>query len=123
MLWEIPAGTMEPGESALRCARREIEEETGYRAGEMTLVAMFYPSPGFCTEKIYLFLAKNLKPLSQNLEPDEKIRVYALSFREAFQLLQKGKIRDAKTMIALHFLRSRRAKHRGETLAITHTRT
>ena len=107
-LWEIPAGTIEAGESALRCARREVQEETGYSAGRLRRIAVFYPSPGFCTEKIYLFLAEDLKPLSQRLEEDERIQVCPLSFRKAFQLLRQGKIVDAKTLIALLLLKPTR---------------
>ena len=103
--WEIPAGTMERGESALRCAKREVEEETGYRAGRLTLLTMFYPSPGFCTERIHLFSAQKLEPLSQRLEKDEKIRVHTVTFRKAFRLLQEGSIVDAKTLIALYLLK------------------
>ena len=89
------------------CARREVEEETGYRAGRMIPLARFYPSPGFCTEEMHLFLAESLTPFSQKLEPDEKIRVHPVSLQKAFRLLEEGKIRDAKTLIALHFLRNR----------------
>ena len=110
VLWEVPAGTLEPGESPQRCAKREVEEETGYRAGRLRRLTIFYPSPGFCTEKMYLFLAEGLEPFSQTLEPDEKIRVHALSFQKAFQLLRQGKIRDAKTLIALYILRNRQKK-------------
>ena len=110
-LWEIPAGTMERGESPLCCARREVEEETGYRAGRLTQLALFYPSPGFCTEVMHLFLAERLKPLSQRLEQDEKIRVHAVTFQKAFDLLRKGQIVDSKTVIALHLLRSQTPSH------------
>ena len=107
VLWEVPAGTLEPGESPLRCAKREVREETGYHAGRLQRLMTSYPSPGFCTEKMYLFLAEGLEPFSQDLEPDEKIRVYAVSFQKAFQLLRQGKIKDAKTLISLHLLRAR----------------
>ena len=109
-LWEIPAGTLEAGESPLAAARREVEEETGYCASRVTPLAVFYPSPGFCTERIHLFLAEKLRRSSQKLELDEKIRVHAVSFPKAFRLLKGGKIQDAKTLIALHWLSSRVGK-------------
>ncbi len=103
-IWEVPAGTLEAGESPLQCARREMEEEAGYRAGRMRRLAVFYPSPGFCTEKMHLFLAERLTPLPQRLEPDEQIRVHPVSVTRALRLLREGRILDAKTIIALLFL-------------------
>ncbi len=100
-LLEIPAGTLEPGEDPLACAHRELEEETGYRAGRLIPLASFYSSPGFCTEVIHVYLATALSPAAQKLEADEDIRVVKIPFRQAITLIQKGEIKDAKSIAGL----------------------
>lgn len=101
MLLEIPAGKMEPGENAEDCARRELEEETGYRPGTMRWLASFYTSPGFCTEKIHLFLAGDLTRYQQKLDQDECIEVIGIPLDEALARVEKGEIIDAKTIVGL----------------------
>jgi len=101
MLLEIPAGKMEPGESPENCARRELEEETGYRPGTMRWLASFYVSPGFCTEKIHLYLAGDLTRYQQKLDQDECIEVAGIPLDEALAKVDRGEIKDAKTIVGL----------------------
>ena len=103
-LWEIPAGTLEKGETPYSCAARELVEEIGYRAKKLKKIATFYTSPGFCTEKIHLYRATGLIRLSQNLEEDESIRPRSFSIRTAKKMVRTGAIQDAKTIVGLSFL-------------------
>jgi len=98
MLLEIPAGKMESDESPINCAGRELEEETGYRPGTLRRLASFYTSPGFCTEKIHLFLAADLTRYQQNLDQDEFIEVVEMPLDEALARVDRGEIKDAKTI-------------------------
>ena len=100
-LWEIPAGTLEPGETPLECAERELIEETGYRAGKMRPLGGFYTSPGFCTEFLHLFLATELEPCKADCDEDEQLVVHRLSLEEAFGKIENGEIVDAKTIVGL----------------------
>jgi len=101
MLLEIPAGKLEPGESPKDCAGRELEEETGYRPKTLRRLASFYTSPGFCTEKIHLFLAGDLTRHQQNLDQDEFIEVVNMPLDEALAKVDRGEITDAKTIVGL----------------------
>lgn len=101
MLWEIPAGTLEPGESALACAKRELVEEIGYRAGKMTPLGGFYTSPGFCNEFLHLFLASDLELATSNLDKDERLEVHRMPMKEAIHKIETGDIIDAKTIVGL----------------------
>ncbi|MFQ6057420.1 MAG: NUDIX domain-containing protein [Anaerolineae bacterium] len=101
VLWEIPAGTREAGEDAEACARRELQEETGYQASHMERLLSFYTSPGFCTEQIDLYLATGLSPVPHALEADEAIEVEAVPLTEALEMIRRGEIRDAKTIVGL----------------------
>lgn len=100
-LLEIPAGTLEKGESPETGARRELEEEIGVTAGKMEKLTEFYVSPGFLTEKMYVFLATDLTETAQNFDEDEIIRVERFSFPELFEKIRNGEIEDAKTMTSL----------------------
>ncbi|NNE68255.1 MAG: NUDIX hydrolase [Pyrinomonadaceae bacterium] len=100
-LIEIPAGTIEPGESPLDCATREVEEETGYRAGSLSKITEFYVSPGFLSEKMHLFAASDLTKSVQNTDEDEIIQNFRVSPEEALELVHNGGISDAKTMIGI----------------------
>ncbi|MDR3183699.1 MAG: NUDIX hydrolase [Planctomycetaceae bacterium] len=100
-LIELPAGTREPAEQPLVTARRELVEETGYTAGEMTEIFRFYASPGFIKEEMYLFKAEKLVAGPTNLEDGEKITPLIVDLPEAMQMVQTGQIRDAKTLIGL----------------------
>jgi ADP-ribose pyrophosphatase len=100
-LLEIPAGTLEPGESPEAAAVRELAEETGYRAGRWTKLAEVIPSPGVLSEKIHLFVAEDLTPGEMNLEDDEELQPERVALRQAMEWVLDGTIRDAKTLVAL----------------------
>jgi ADP-ribose pyrophosphatase len=100
-LWEIPAGTLESGESREACAARELEEETGYRAGEIQLLLQFYSTPGFCDELMCLFMARNLAIGRQKLDTDESLAVATFQLKCAQEMIVAGEIRDAKTIVGL----------------------
>jgi len=101
-LLEIPAGTLEPGESPDHCAKRELEEETGYRCGQLTKILECYIAPGYSTEKIHFYLARELVRSSMNTEEDESISVQVTRIDEALEKIRRGEIRDAKTVCALY---------------------
>lgn len=101
MIYEIPAGRLEPGEPASVCAARELAEETGYIAKRLESLGGLWSTPGFCDEYIALFLARDLEPFQQGLEPDEVIELCPLSLAEALQGIASGAIRDGKTQVAL----------------------
>lgn len=103
-LLELPAGTLEPGEKRLAAARRELAEETGYRARSWRTIASFYPSPGILDEWMTLYLAGGLSPVRATPEPDEDITVQRLTLRAALRLLRQGRIRDGKTLVGLLWL-------------------
>jgi ADP-ribose pyrophosphatase len=98
---EIPAGKLERGESPADCAAREIEEEIGYHTGRIEKLAEFYSTPGFCEEKLYIYLATQLKQTKQTLDHDEEVVIVALPLDEAVQMAEQGEIEDSKTIIAL----------------------
>ncbi|MGO0060917.1 NUDIX domain-containing protein [Brevibacillus fluminis] len=98
---EIPAGKLERGEEPIECARRELLEETGYTAKELTLLSSFYTSPGFADEILHLFVATGLTAGEAQPDEDEFVEVLHLSLEEARQLHTAGDIRDAKTVVAL----------------------
>lgn len=102
-IYELPAGTLAKGESPLSCARREIIEETGYRAKKFTRLGLIYPVPGYSTEKIVIFKAESLKKESAMPEEDECITSKPASRKEIKRLFNKGMIFDAKTICALAF--------------------
>jgi len=100
-LLEIPAGRIEDGETSEECAAREVEQEIGFRAGRMEKLAEFYSTPGFCEERLYVYLATGLTPGSQNLDHDELIEIVYLPLDEAVRMAERGGIEDSKTIIAL----------------------
>jgi len=100
-LLEIPAGKMNPGEEPSACARRELSEETGLRAGSWRHLCSFYSTPGFTTEKLHLFLARELEQAAAHPDADEFLRVVAVPFAEALSMIERGEICDAKTVAGL----------------------
>lgn len=104
---ELPAGKLEGDEDPLERAHRELEEETGHRAGRMIPAGHFYPSCGFLTEKLHLFLAMDLEKTQQNLDWDEVIEVVEMPLSEIRKELRANAFDDAKTIIGLHTLLAR----------------
>ena len=102
-IYELPAGTLDKGESPLECARREIVEETGYQAKRLKLIGSVYPVPGYSTEKIFIYRADGLKMAARVPEEDEVIEHMPLTRSEVRKLFRRGKIIDAKTICALAF--------------------
>ena len=100
---ELPAGTLEPGERRSLCARRELQEETGWKAKRMTRLGQFYAAPGFISEQMTLFLAQGLTPTQASPEPDELLKPVILSLKGALKMVHAGAICDAKTIIGLLF--------------------
>jgi ADP-ribose pyrophosphatase len=100
-LWELPAGTLEPGEAPERAAARELAEETGYRADRWRKLREFYPSPGILSEKMHLYLAEGLTAGPPRLEADEHIEAKVVPWPDALAWALDGTIRDAKTLVAL----------------------
>ena len=98
-MWELPAGRLDPGEKPLQAAKRELAEETGYRAKKWRKLVAFYASPGYVAEKMTIFLATELtEGVAQPME-DEKIEARWFSSAEIERMLRSGKIIDGKTMI------------------------
>ncbi len=101
ILLEVPAGRIDEGEDPLEAAQRELQEETHYKAQKIEPLGTLYPSPGFCTEKVYVYAAHNLtrSPLPKDL--GEVIELIALPFTKALEKVKNGEINDAKTAFAL----------------------
>ena len=100
-LLELPAGTLNEKERPEEGAARELEEELGVVAGKLEKLCEFFVSPGFCEEKMWLYLATDLKETKQRLEEDELIEVVRLPIDRALQMITDGEIEDAKTIIGL----------------------
>jgi ADP-ribose pyrophosphatase len=109
-LWELPAGTLEPGEALEHAARRELIEETGYRAERWTSLGYLYASPGVLDEKLHLFVAEELTAGEARPEADEELEPRVLPWSEAMRLALGGEIRDAKTITALLLWDRRRGR-------------
>ncbi len=101
VLWEVPAGTLEPGEAVEAAAVRELAEETGYHAGRWRKLLEFYPSPGILSERTHLFVASDLKPGPMRPESDEQLEPQVIAWTQALAWTRDGTIRDAKTLLAL----------------------
>lgn len=100
-LYEVPAGTLAPGESPEACAMREVEEEVGYRAGRLERLGSIVTAPGFCDEQIHLYLATELQRSRQSLDQDEILTVLEMPLVEAMARIYDNTIRDAKSIAAL----------------------
>lgn len=103
-LWEIPAGTLDFGESPAVCARRELAEEAGMEAASLTRLTTIFTTPGFTDERIHLFVATGLTPVALAREPDEFITVHEKRWSEVGRMIREGKIRDAKSLCALMYV-------------------
>ena len=101
VIWEIPAGTLDPNEEVLSCAKRELVEETGYSAKQWHRLGEITPVPGYSNERIQIFLAKELQPDEQNLDADEVIKVQKVEFHTALEMVESGDIQYAKSISGL----------------------
>jgi ADP-ribose pyrophosphatase len=108
-IYEIPAGKLFPGEDPRLCAERELEEEIGYRAGDIERLETFFTAPGFTDEVMHLFTATHLTKTAQKLDHDEVLEVVEMPLEQAIARIRDGTIRDAKTIVGLQsvYLRQR----------------
>jgi ADP-ribose pyrophosphatase len=97
-MWEVPAGKLEPGEDPLEGAKRELEEETGYRAKKWSELVEYFASPGFLGESMKVFLAEGLVPGDSRPEEDELIEMRLVKLSELLKTIEKGRIIDGKTL-------------------------
>ncbi len=109
-IWEVPAGKLDKGEDPELCALRELEEETGYRAGRIERTGVILTSPGFTDERIHLFCAYDLEPGTLQHEQAEQIEVREVRFSEALDMIDRGELIDAKSIVALYHAQRRRAR-------------
>jgi ADP-ribose pyrophosphatase len=98
---EIAAGRIEPGGSPDETAARELEEELGFRARDLRRLGEFFIAPGYCEERLFVYLASDLEPSRQNLDDDEEIEVVRMPFAEALARVHSGEIDDAKSIITI----------------------
>lgn len=104
---EIPAGKADPGEDLHDCARRELQEETGYRARQLVPLFRYFPAIGYSNEVIEIFAASNLEKQSQKLDEDEISRVEPIAVEHVYDLISQGIIQDGKTVIGISLFRAR----------------
>jgi ADP-ribose pyrophosphatase len=105
-LWEVPAGMIERGEPPIETARRELIEETGYRAESLRFLWSIFTTPGFCNERIHFFVAEGLTPGESQPEDDEEFELRTWSLDDAWALVERDELRDAKTQVALAWARA-----------------
>ncbi len=101
VIYEVPAGIVEPGESWAECAHRELEEETGVRAGRLVKLTTIHTTPGFTNERIHLFAAFELQPGRSRHDRDEFLEVARMPLSAALALIERGEMTDAKSIVAL----------------------
>ena len=107
-LWELSAGRIDPGETPLKAAKRELLEETGYRAKKWTKLVKFYPSPGFVEEAMTIFIAQDLTAGQAQPMEDERIECAWFTLKQMAGMIEKGEIQDAKTIIGYSMWKLRR---------------
>ncbi len=100
-IWEIPAGTFDGKEDPLECAKRELVEETGYKANFWEKLGIITPVPAYSDEKIHVYFAANLEEQTQNLDKDEILRVYKLKVTDVLNMIHQGEIKDSKTIASI----------------------
>lgn len=100
-IWEIPAGTLDPGENPLECAKRELQEECGYVAGRFEKVGEILVAPGYSSECIHLFLATGLVSGETHLDEDEFLTVHLFPFKRVLEMVEKNEIKDAMSMAGI----------------------
>src|SRR5262245_8006562 len=105
-LWELPAGSVDEGESPEQAARRECHEEIGLVPGTVLRLTALYPTPGYCDEEMVFFRASSLEKTGEqaHVDEDEDIEVHTFELREAREMVRRGEIVDMKTIVALGFL-------------------
>jgi ADP-ribose pyrophosphatase len=103
-IWEVPAGTLGKGETPDQCARRELEEEAGYRAGKLRHLTTIFTTPGFTDERIHLYLATDLAPRAADRDADEFITVHEFRWSKVGQMIRGGEIHDSKSLATLMFV-------------------
>lgn len=101
IMLEIPAGKLEKGEDPLECGKRELIEETGYRAKDFVHLGEYYATPGYCEEKLNIYLAQGLEFVGQHLDDGEFLKVEKYSLDDLYSMVMENKIYDAKTAIAI----------------------
>ena len=107
-IYEIPAGTIEKGEGPLATAKREIVEETGFKAKRWDKIADFYTAPGFCDERMHVYVARDLTPAKADGDDDEILKPVRMSIDAALKLIRTRRIRDAKSIAGLLLYHGRR---------------
>ncbi len=104
LLWELPAGKLNPGEDPLHCAQRELEEETGYRASSWQKLTSLYTTPGFCSEVLHIYMAMGLEesPAGRQLEEGElSMSMSVLPLADAIAMIERGEIVDGKSIAGI----------------------
>ena len=101
IIWELPAGTLDNQESPLLCAQRELQEEIDHKAETFIPLGGFYSTPGFCTEYVHLFIAKDLSPSSLDGDEHEAIDISDISLKKALEMIDHGEIEDLKTVMGI----------------------
>lgn len=104
LMWEIPAGIIDEGESALDTAKRELIEETGFKANEIEELTRYFSSAGFTDEEVVVYLATGLTYVGEEPEDDEEFEIKEFSIKETLSMINSGEIIDAKTIIAIILL-------------------
>lgn len=116
---ELPAGKLERGERPEECAARELEEELGVVAGRMEQLSEFFTTPGFCSEKLWVFLATDLRETARSHEEDEIIEVVRMPLTRALEMIASREIEDAKTIVGLLLAAPRIGVHVGDVAETT----